>query len=93
MPRVFRLGWLSINQMAAQARLIETWRALDTESVSHLFKKFESSTRASAHNRLKSTPQNQIKESGFLFPGKRTLRKFLSLKRSCWMACLGINSI
>ena len=55
--------------MAAQIRLIETWKALNTEnSLSHLFKKFDSSTRASAHNKLKTTPHSQIKESSFLYP-------------------------
>ena len=55
--------------MAAQIRLIETWKALNTKtSLSHLFKKLDSSTRAIAHNKTKTTPHSHIKESSFVYP-------------------------
>ena len=34
----------------------------------NLCKKLESSTRASSHNRLKTIPHSQIKDSSFLYP-------------------------
>ena len=46
-----RLGWLSLNQMAAEVRLIEVWKALNVgTSLSEMFDRVQSSTRQASQN-------------------------------------------
>ena len=64
-----KLGWLSINQMAAEARLIEVWKALNlNNSLTGLFEKVQGPTRAANQNRIKLGANSKIKENSFLYP-------------------------
>ena len=47
-----KLGWLSINQLVAEVRLVEVWKALNTgNTLSNVFEKVEGTTRASQNNK------------------------------------------
>ena len=68
-----KLGWLSINQLAAEVRLIEVWKAihLSDYSLSHVFSKFESATlptRSLQKNCLKNNLKSRIRENSFKYP-------------------------
>ena len=64
-----KLGWLSINQLVAEVRLKEVWKALNTESsLSGLFEKVEGPTRASASNKIKVGMNSQLRENSFVYP-------------------------
>ena len=64
-----KLGWLSINQMAAEVRLIEVWKALNLDtSLSKLFEKVQGTTRAASQNRIKQGTYSKLRESSFLYP-------------------------
>ena len=70
------LGWLSINQLAAEVRLIEVWKSLNLSeySLSQIFPKFESGTlptRSLQKNRLKTSLKSKIKENSFQYPSAR----------------------
>lgn len=61
---------------AAQARLIETWKAVKCEtSLSHLFEKFHRSTRGSTESKLKTLPYSKIRENSFLYPSIKLWNK------------------
>ena len=68
------LGWLSINQLAAEVRLIEVWKSLNLSgySLSHIFPKFESGTLQTS-SWQKKTPQDQFEI--------KDQRKFLSVSK------------
>ena len=67
-----KLGWLSINQMAAEVRLIEVWKALNLgTSLTGLFEKVQSSTRAGNQNRIKLGTNNKLRENSFLYPASK----------------------
>ena len=68
-----KLGWLSINQLAAEVRLFEVWKAVHgcDYSLSDLFSKFESSTlptRAVKTQRLKNCVKTTLRENSFKYP-------------------------
>ena len=64
-----KLGWLSINQMAAEVRLIEVWKALNLNtSLSGMFKKVVGPTRAASENRIKLAGNSKLRENSFLNP-------------------------
>ena len=64
-----KLGWLSINQMAAEVRLIEVWKALNLgTSLTGMFEKVVGPTRAASENRVKLPKNSKLRESSFLLP-------------------------
>ena len=68
-----QLQWLSLNQLAAEVRLKETWKALHQgSSLSGLFQRVESSTRATTiHNTVQIGMTSTIKENSFLHPSAK----------------------
>ena len=71
-----KLGWLSLNQMSAEARLIEVWKALNIEdySLKDIFQKAESgqtNVRSSDKNRVKTTFKSKLRENSFHYPSAR----------------------
>ena len=64
-----RLGWLSLNQMAAEVRLIEVWKALNVgTSLSEMFDRVQGNTRQASQNRVKLGTNSTLRESSFLHP-------------------------
>ena len=68
-----KVGWLSINQLACQTRLVETWKALNQENycLKEVFERVESgtiNTRSSNKIKLKSHFKTRIRETSFQFP-------------------------
>ena len=70
-----KLGWLSINQLASEIRLIEVWKALNQENhclkMKNLFEKAtanEGITRSAGLNKLKISFKSKIRENSFAFP-------------------------
>ena len=68
-----KLGWLSINQLASEIRLIEVWKALNQEihCLKNLFEKAtanEGITRSAGLNKLKISFKSKIREDSFAFP-------------------------
>ena len=68
-----KLGWLSLNQMACEIRLIEVWKALNLEShcLNKIFKMAatnEGNTRSAGSNKLKSHFKSKIRENSFAYP-------------------------
>ena len=68
-----KLGWLSINQLASEVRLIEVWKALNQENhcLNNLFEKTtanEGITRSAGLNKLKISFKSKIRENSFVFP-------------------------
>ena len=67
-----KLGWLSINQLAAEVRLIEVWKALHPgSSLTGLFEKVQGTTRAASQNRIKLEKYCKLRESSFLYPSSK----------------------
>ena len=67
-----KLNWLSLNQLAAEVRLVEVWKALNNKnSLSGLFERVGGSTRASGNNSVKVATNSKIKECSFLYPSAR----------------------
>ena len=67
-----QLQWLSLNQLAAEVRLVEAWKAIHQDSsLSGLFQRIDSSTRANSHNAVKIGLNSAIKESSFLHPSAK----------------------
>ena len=66
------VGWLSLNQLACETRLIEVWKSLNLENycLSNVFEKVEFSrfTRGSLKIRLKSSFKSQLRENSFQYP-------------------------
>ena len=67
-----RVGWLSINQLACEIRLIETWKALYQEEycLKDVFERVVSriSPRSENQIRLKSNFKTKIRETSFQYP-------------------------
>ena len=68
-----KLGWLSLNQLACEIRLTETWKALHLENycLRDIFERIETSginTRSSSKIRLKSAFKSRLRESSFQYP-------------------------
>ena len=67
-----RLGWLSVNQMAAEVRLFEVWKALNLgTSLTGLFEKVEGRTRQASQNRIKTSMNSTLRETSFLQPSAK----------------------
>ena len=71
-----KIGWLSINQLASEVRLIEVWKSLnqDNYSLKNLFEKVDNNqrnTRASMRIRLKSGLKSRLRENSFHYPSVR----------------------
>ena len=67
-----KLNWLSLNQLAAEVRLVEVWKALNNKnSLSGLFERVGGSTRASGNNSVKVATNSKTKECSFLYPSAR----------------------
>ena len=68
-----KLGWLSVNQLSCEIRLIEVWKALNQENHCHnnLFEKTitnQGITRSAGLNRLKIGFKSKLRENSFSFP-------------------------
>ena len=67
-----KLNWLSVNQIAAEVRLIETWKSVHTNyCLSNGFVKRETtslSTRATEKNTLKMVNKSRLRENSFQLP-------------------------
>ena len=68
-----KVGWLSLNQLACEVRLTETWKALHLENycLKDIFERIETSginTRSSNKIRLKSAFKSRLRESSFQYP-------------------------
>ena len=68
-----KLGWLSINQLSCEIRLIEVWKALNDKNHCHngLFEMAPSNqgrTRSAGLNKLKSCFKTKIRENSFSYP-------------------------
>ena len=71
-----KLGWLSLNQMCAEVRLIEVWKSLNLENycLEDMFEKADSArinVRNSSRNRLKSSFKSRLRENSFHYPSVR----------------------
>ena len=71
-----KVGWLSINQIASEVRLIEVWKSLNQENycLQSLFERIHSNrpnTRASMKIRLKSGFKSRLRENSFHYPSVR----------------------
>ena len=71
-----QLGWLSLNQMSCETRLIEVWKSLNIENycLKDLFERAESgqiNVRNSDKNRLKSNFKSRLRENSFHYPSVR----------------------
>ena len=66
------VGWLSLNQLACETRLIEVWKSLNIDNycLKDLFEKVEHHrfTRDSQKIRLKSSFKSQLRENSFQYP-------------------------
>ena len=68
-----KLGWLSINQLSCEIRLIEVWKALNQENhcLSSLFEKSQNNqgiTRSAGLNKLKTNFKTKIRENSYSYP-------------------------
>jgi hypothetical protein len=68
-----KLGWLSVNQLSAEIRLMEVWKSLNKENycLNDLFEKAESNngnTRSAGLNKLKTAFKTKIRENSFVYP-------------------------
>ena len=67
-----KVGWLSINQLACEVRLIEVWKALNKEDycLKEIFEKVESrpGLRSSGQIKLKANIRSRLRESSFQYP-------------------------
>ena len=67
-----QVGWLSINQMSCEIRLIEVWKSLNVENycLNGLFEKVsrKHKTRSEDNIRLKSGFKSRLRESSFHYP-------------------------
>ena len=65
-------GWLSINQLSCEIRLIEVWKSLNFENycLKDVFEKVHSvqQTRNSNKIRLKSGFKTRLRENSFQYP-------------------------
>ena len=67
-----QVGWLSINQMSCEIRLIEVWKSLNLKNycLKELFERINSSqtTRSENQIRLKANFKTRLKETSFHYP-------------------------
>ena len=68
-----KLGWLSINQLSCEIRLIEVWKALNIENhcLNNLFEKATTDrgiTRSAGLNKLKTHFKSKIRDNSFVYP-------------------------
>ena len=65
-------GWLSINQLSCEIRLIEVWKSLNLENycLKDLFERVQSTqtTRNSDKIRLKAGCKSRLRENSFQYP-------------------------
>ena len=68
-----KLGWLSLNQLSCEIRLIEAWKAVNNEN--HCLKSFfekahtnQGITRSAGLNKLKSCFKTKIRENSYSYP-------------------------
>ena len=71
-----QLGWLSLNQMSCETRLLEVWKSLNIENycLQNIFERVDSdkiNVRNSGKNRLKSHFKSRLRENSFHFPSVR----------------------
>ena len=66
------VGWLSLNQMSCEIRLIEVWKSLNIDNycLSELFEKVKSNraTRTQNKIRLKTGFSSRLRDSSFQYP-------------------------
>ena len=68
-----QLGWLSINQLACEVRLMEVWKALYQEDycLKEMFERVPAkqiNTRSTNKVRLQASFRSRIRENSFQFP-------------------------
>ena len=68
-----QVGWLSINQLACEVRLIEAWKALNQDDycLKTIFEKVPErgiGTRSSNQIRLKTSLKSRLRENSFQYP-------------------------
>ena len=68
-----KLGWLSINQLACEVRLIEVWKALNQDDycLKDIFERVQTkhiSTRSTNQIRLRTNFRSRLGENSFQFP-------------------------
>ena len=71
-----QLGWLSLNQMSCETRLIEVWKSLNIENycLKDIFERADSAkvnVRNTSKNRLKSNFKSRLRENSFYYPSVR----------------------
>ena len=70
-----KLNWLSVNQLAAEVRLMEVWKSLNLEDycLKSLFQEVERSrsTRSSGTRKLKTNFKTKIRYSSFQYQSVR----------------------
>ena len=68
-----QLGWLSINQLSSEIRLLEVWKGLNLDNycLNELFEKAtpnQGNTRSADLNKLKTCFKTKIRENSFTYP-------------------------
>ena len=67
-----KLGWLSVNQLACEVRLMETWKALYLEDycLKNIFEMVQNTrdTRSSRNIKLRTFFKSKIREASFQYP-------------------------
>ena len=70
-----KLNWLSVNQLAAEIRLMEVWKALNLENycLSDIFQEVDNEriTRSSGTRKLKNNFKSNLRESSFHYQSVR----------------------
>ena len=66
-----KLGWLSLNQISCEVRLIEVWKSLNLENycLNNLFEKVNS--RNENRIQLKALFKSRLRENSFHYPSVR----------------------
>ena len=65
------LGWLSVNQLNAEVRLLEVWKSLNEDyCLSDMFTKVESKTRGTGKNsvRVPKVVLSRLRDNSFKYP-------------------------
>ena len=67
-----KVGWLSINQLACEVRLVETWKAINGKDycLKDIFERTDSKEglRSANNVRLKTNFRSRLRETSFHFP-------------------------
>ena len=68
-----QIGWLSINQMSSEIRLLEVWKGLNQDNycLNELIEKAESNTgitRSAGLNKLKTVFKSKLRDNSFVYP-------------------------